>query len=255
MKKTFASVLGMALSATAVRAAIIVTSSGTTPTTDVSDQFYLPVNVEEAATIGGSATNAASNDGFTYVANDRSSKGMSFTTGANVGGYSISSITIQNVIWPTLATGGSWSNVQNNDTFDFRFGTISGTSLSSLYSGTATYNGAAMVQNGTRGTGLYFTFSLAGEGIATLAANTTYFFEVASGTGDPFFELNNTAANGYVGGQAFAGNNNSVLDTDSTISLSNGDFAFHADLAAVPEPASMLLGAVGMISLLRRRRR
>jgi hypothetical protein len=242
------------LSGIAAQAAVTITSSTTAPTTGLDDQFYLPGSIEEANTMG-THTNSGANDALTYVANDRESKGMSFTTGSNAGGYTLSTITIQHVQWPTFVTNGTFYGVANGNTFDFEFGTISGSTLSSILTTTAAYSGAGISTGvGTVGTGTYFTFDVSSEGLAVLAPNTTYYFEIASGTGNPFFELNNTSADGYAGGQAFAGNNVSVLDTDNAISLSSGDFAFHAALTAVPEPSAAFLGGFGILGLLRRRR-
>ena len=244
----------LSLSGIAAHAAVSVTSSLTAPTTSAEDQFYLPGSVEEADTMGTHA-NSGANDALTYVANDRTSKGMSFTTGSNAGGYTLSSITVQHILWPTFATNGTFYGVANGNTFDFGFGTISGSTLTPVFTtAAATYSGAGISGGGTSGTGTYFTFDLSGEGLATLAPNTTYYFEIASGTGNPFFEMNSTSADGYAGGQAFAGNDASILDADNVVPLSSGDFAFHVDLAAVPEPSAALLGGLGILGLLRRRR-
>jgi hypothetical protein len=237
----------------AAHGAVVITSGLAAPTTDLDDQFYLPGSVAESATMGTHA-NSGANDALTYVANDRTSKGMSFTTGSNAGGYTISSITVQHVLWPTFVTNGTFYGVANGNTFDFEIGTISGSNLTPILTTAATYSGAGISGAGTSGTGTYFTFDLSGEGLAALAPNTTYYFEIASGTGNPFFELNSTSADGYAGGQAFAGNNASILDTDNVVSLSSGDFAFHAGLTAIPEPSAALLGGLGILGLLRRRR-
>lgn len=247
----------------AAHAAVSATFTGTAPTVGAHDQAYLPGSVDETATmtIDGANGTSGENDLLTYVANDRSSKGMSFTTGSNAGGYSLTSLSLQHIGWTTFMSNGTFYNLQNGDTFDLRIGTISGTTLTPIFTTTATYTGGAFA-NGTNssGTGNFLTFDLSGvdeqTALGTLSANTMYFFEIASGTGDPFLELNSTAANGYAGGYAFRGDNASVVDADGTVTLppNGGDFAFHAGLTAIPEPSAALLGGLGMLGLLRRRR-
>lgn len=243
------------LSAAIAPAAVTVTSSLTAPSTDAADQYYLPGQIDEANTINGSGTASDANDESTYVA-ERTSKIMTFTTGNNAGGYELSSITVQQVQWSTFVTNGTWVGIGTGDTFSFRFGTISGSTLTPTFTtGAATYTGPTIVQNGTSGTGFFLTFDLSGESLADLAANTTYFFEITRGSGSfPYFEMNSTSANGYAGGQAYRGDNGGLLDADNAVNALPGDFAFHADLAAVPEPEAALLGSFGLLALLRRRR-
>jgi hypothetical protein len=233
---------GLILSTVAsVHADVVVTNSATAPVTSADDQSYLPGNVDETATmtVDGTNNNSGENDLLTYVANDRSSKGMSFTTGPHAQGYALGSITVQHIGWNVFTTNGTFFTIAPGNTFDIRIGTISGNTLTPLYTTIGTYSGARIPTTGNganSGTGSYFTFDLSGAaeqaGIGTLAPNTTYFFEIASGTGNPFLELNNTAANGYAGGFAFRGDNTSVVDADGTVTAppNGGDFAFHADL-------------------------
>lgn len=239
--------LSLVLAASA-SAAVIVTSSLTAPATDAADQYYLPGVVANLAQINGVAE-AGDNDESTFVS-ERSSKIMSFTTGNNVGGYELSSITVQQVQSVT------WANIPNSTNFSFRFGTISGTTLTPTFTtATAGYTGTAISQSGTTGTGFFLTFDLTGETLADLAANTTYFFEITRGTGSSaYFEMNSTTVNGYAGGQAHRGDNAGALDANNVVNALPGDFAFHANLTAIPEPSAALLGGIGFLALLRRRR-
>jgi hypothetical protein len=239
----------------ASQAAVTVTSSSSAPTITTHDQYYLPGQIDEVDTINGSGTASDINDESTYVA-ERPSKIMSFTTGNNVGGYKLNSITVQQVQWSSFVNNGTWANIPNGTNFALRFGTISGNTLTSSFSTlTASYTGSTITQNGSSGTGFFLTLDLTGESLADLAANTTYFFEITRGTGSNlYFEMNSTATNGYSGGQAFRGDNGGQLDSDLTVNSLTGDFAFHASLTAVPEPSTALLGGFGLLALLRRRR-
>lgn len=243
------------LSAAVAPAAVTVTSSLSAPSTDAADQYYLPGQIDEVNTINGSGSASDSNDESTYVA-ERTSKIMSFTTGNNAGGYKLSSITVQQVQWTSFVNNGTWASIPNGTNFSFRFGTISGNTLTSLFTtATAAYTGSTITQNGSSGTGFFLTFDLTGESLADLAANTTYFFEITRGTGSGlYFELNSTASDGYAGGQAFRGDNGGLWDADSSVNSLPGDFAFHADLTTVPEPRAALLGSLGLLALLRRKR-
>ena len=245
--------LSLVLAASAP-AAVIVTSSLTAPATDAADQYYLPGVVANLAQINGVADPGA-NDESTFVS-ERSSKIMSFTTGNNVGGYELSSITVQQVQWPSFVSPGTFANIPNGTNFSFRFGTISGTTLTPTFTtATAGYTGTAISQAGTAGTGFFLTFDLTGETLADLAANTNYFFEITRGTDSTaYFEMNSTSVNGYAGGQAYRGDNGGVLDANNLVNALPGDFAFHANLTAIPEPSAALLGGLGMLALLRRRR-
>ena len=242
--KTKLLILGalLALQCATTQAQIPITSSASAPATGAYDQYYLPGPVSEATNtmnISGNGTNpdSANNDGLTYVASDRTSKGQSFTTGSNPNGYTLSSVTVRHILMSSYLNNGTWAQFNNGNSVAFRFGTISGSTLTPTLTTTATYSGTSFSANGTVGTGTYLTFDLSGAGIATLSSNTTYFFELASS--GPWFELHNTRTNAtsYKGGTAFAGNNNGALDSDLSVSLSHGEFAFVAKLAAVGAPS------------------
>lgn len=268
LRRSFGLSLAACLVAVSAHATVTVSNTGTAaPTTDAADQFYLPgsVNEVDAINVDGTNNNSAENDGFTYIANDRASKGMTFTTGTNSAGYTLGSITVQQVNWSVYLSNGTYYNIQNGDTFDLRIGTVSGTTLTSLLTTTATYSGTALV-NGTNssGPGNYLQFDLTGAteqaALGTLSANTVYFFEIASGSGDPYFELNSTSADGYSFGQSFVGGTISAVDADNTITFASGDFAFVADLTAVsaiPEPSTYaaIFGAVSLLGVVAFRRR
>jgi hypothetical protein len=103
--------------------------------------------------------------------------------------------------------------------------------------------------NAPAGTELAWTFNN-----LTLDYNTTYFAVISSsntgvnGIDDIGFGFRNSTLNPYAGGNALA---------DNFAVQGTGDLKFTATFAnpvAVPEPSAALLGGLGMLALLRRRR-
>jgi len=205
-----------------------VTSSTTAPAIDADDLSFFASNLGETQTIGGTG-NAADNDESTFLAENRSSKGQTFTTGSAAQGYFLQSFTFQHINWPTLTPTGANYEVQPGDQWEFQIGMVNGTTKTPLLRYTAAYDGTAITGSGTTGTGRYLTFNIAGLGVQ-LARNTTYYFETAPLTGDPYFELNSSRTANYTGGTAFRGNVTGALGTAAT--PLSGDFIFHANLKA-----------------------
>jgi hypothetical protein len=206
-----------------------MTGSTNQPSVGAHDQYYLPGPVVENVT-------AMADDAQSYVAADRQSQGQSFTTGPNPSGYSINSFVARQIL---MSSGGTWASVQNGQSFLFRFGSISGTTLTPILETTAVYSGNNISSSGSTGTGTYFTFDLSGAGIGALAPNTTYFVELATLSNPPFFEWHNTVTNAtsYTRGTAFHGNGSAaMLDADYDVTLSVGEFAFVAKLIPLGGP-------------------
>lgn len=205
-----------------------VTTSTTPPTSDGDDVYYFASNIGEPDTINGTTT-ASDNDASTFVAENHTSKGQTFTTGANSQGYYFQSFSFQHVQWPTVTPSGSAYDIQPGDQWEFQIGTMTGTTKTPLLKYTATYDGAALTGTNTGGTGRYLTFNLSGLGLR-LAPSTIYYFEIAPLSGEPFFELNSKRTGTYKGGTAFRGSLNGTIGV-GTLSLP-GDYIFHADLEA-----------------------
>ena len=204
--------------------------------------------------------NSGADDG-TYVAGNRQWLGQTFTTGASGSGFSLNSITLQQVQYTTDTTYWSvdtgWNGFQN---WNLSVGTISGgvftpTILNQAYFTFDATGNPGGNMSGT-GTGLYLTFNLALP--LTLADNTQYAFVIAApenGGYAPYMEMNGTSSDVYAGGAAFT-----VDQGDSTTVYSaTGDHVFAVSLTAapVPEPSTLALagmGGLGMLALLRRRK-
>lgn len=199
-----------------------------------------------------------------YLAGDNgSSLGQTFTTGANSGGYTLTSISVHqvggfNTFWDF--TGGAITL----QVYQLGTGTGGVWNITPLVTEVATVGGepdGIGLSSGTQGSGAqWLTITLTAA--ATLSANTQYGFQLVSdGTGgnDRFFmELDGTNTNPYAGGFAtgtgkVAGQPNASVVFDGN----NGqpsDRAFVASMTSIPEPSSALLGAVGALALFRRRR-
>ncbi len=215
-----------------------VTSSLTLPIPDADDFSFLEQNFNDADNIGGSGiSSSADNDESTYVAPDRSSKGQSFTTGNHPYGYQLQSFTFQHVLWPDFLNNGTYYDVRPGDTFRIQLSKLEGTVKSVIHSGTANYQGAAITGGGNLGTGTFLTFDFQGSGIPALEPATTYAFEIAPLSGDPYFELNGSRSGNYTSGTALRGNAGGEAGTIGTaVNLLEGDRVFHASLTALPPP-------------------
>lgn len=211
-----------------------VTASLTAPATDSDDPSYFPGNPAESGTIDGTAT-ATDNDESTYAAENRTSKGQSFTTGPHPLGYLFQSFTFQHVNWPALTSPGTTYDIQPGDRWEFQIGTLSGTTRSPLLKYVAAYDGTALTGSGNSGTGRFLTFNISGLGVQ-LAPDTAYYFEIAPLSGDPFFELNSSRTSPYAGGTAYRGNFVGTIGT--AVNPLAGDYAFHANLEARAADAS-----------------
>lgn len=200
-----------------------VTSSPMAPAVDSFDESYLPGIVADADNI------AAGDDEFTFLAFDRPSQGMSFTTGSDPLGYDLNSITIQ-----TVEGGTTFIDLQPGDLFAFEFGSLSGEIKTPIYqTDVASYTGDAFFGINVAGEGTFFTFDLSAAGIGTLTPNTLYYFEITFASGDPFVDWNGTSAEGYAGGEAFGGLTGSDATIDANYTALTGDRAFHADLTGL----------------------
>lgn len=201
-----------------------ITSSDAAPAINGGDEAYLPAVSADGENID------AGNDAHTYIAWDRPSQGMSFTTGSDPLGYTLNAITIQQVNYDH-----AWADVQPGDVFQFAFGTLSGTTKTPLYqANTVLYAGDPINNGDSIGSGKFLTFDLSSAGIGTLSPNTRYYFEVAvkNGTGQfVYVEWNGASAGDYAGGEAFSGDANAAI-TPTYVAMT-GDRAFHADLTGL----------------------
>lgn len=174
---------------------------------------------------------------------DRQHSGTTFTTGSNATGYTLTSLTFYQTR-ATTSTGGR---------FKFRLGTISGSTFTSIYADeTADEANNAYTLSGSGNDWIQYTLTIA----QTLAANTTYAVDLGRGDGGNYITWGHTANTEYSGGQVYRSGGQYNAGPGTTASTVNADKLFHLDIAAnaIPEPSSAILGALGAILLLRRRR-
>ena len=233
--------------ATSANAATMIWST-VAPTVDGADIASFAGATTDANNLGAGA------DAATYTANNQPNQGQTFTTGSNPGGYTLSAVTMQHV-----AYGGTfWSLDTGWNPFGGRFeisiGTISAGVLTDVGFETSPMVGSAPAnQNNATGSGQYVTWTL--DTTIILVPNAIYAFSidsVADQFGGPFMEFSGigTTSDSYTGGEAFSEDKGTNAVTNLT-----GDRVFHLDIAAVPEPSAALLGGLGMLALLRRRKR
>ncbi len=135
------------------------------------------------------------------------------------------------------------NNISNSPTHNVVVGSVVGTVMTQIGSTeTATVPNYAPLD--------YLTFIF--DTPLTLNANTTYGFMWGSAAAG-FVTVNNLDDSTYGGGTAIGSGDNNVPDLANVIPR-NVDRVFHADIDAVPEPSTALLGLGGLALALRRRR-
>ena len=234
-----------------------VTYATTAPTATGTD--VLISNLIGSTTVAGNVSGASGP--YTYVAADARAQGQFFTTGSNASGYTLNSISLQNV------TYGTYYQTSAPSTFNVRVtkpGVASALAVLGSEADPVTGSEANSFGDGhygATGTGNFITFNLAHP--VTLAANTQYGFDVGS-TVD-FFETNGTnASTAYGGGNAYTTGSGGVANALAT--NDTGARVFVADLtptSPVPEASTTLSfglllaggGLLGVRGLVARKRR
>ena len=221
MKKTklitALAVAGLALAAASANAATISVSAGA-PTVDGADIAQLV------------ATDA---DWGTVMWGDRPARGQTFTTGSDVGGYTLNSISYQ-----------SGSDRTDNRTYSIRVGTISGSDITDIASESTGSTGEDLL------TDEWATWSF--DTPVSLAANTLYGIDVVISSGSGHTNYRNTG-NPYADGTGYDSGGGGAAG--ATINTGGYDRVFHLDIEAVPEPSTTALLGLGGLALILRRRK
>jgi fibronectin type 3 domain-containing protein len=190
----------------------------------------------DAANVGGSGVNAdggadngTANDTSTYVVDNGTAQGQTFTTGSNVNGYEFTSVTVRMAGYTNnTATGSnvtSWNLNPTNGPIIVTVGKISGTthlpiSQQNFMAGGTGHPGSGSSANGS---GTYLTFTLPFP--VHLDPNTTYSFDLTIARSANSFEMLGTNADPYASGAAFT-------RSGTTITPRSGDRVFQANLTA-----------------------
>ena len=215
--------------------AATIAFSTTAPTFDGDDITQL--------TMGTLATNSISYggdfsaDNANYIAFDRPAQGQTFTPGA---AGQITSITVKS----TTGTSSIPSGIQ----LTLRISTVSGTTLAPFYTDVAVLPSG----NGIDISDKYVTFTLTTP--QTVVAGTTYGFDFGNTPGNEgfYFQIDGAANSSYAGGTSYSSGVKNGFGT-TTADVRSTDRTF--GISIVPEPSAALLGGLGILTLLVRRRR
>ena len=233
--------------ATSLLAATISLSS-TAPTVDgsdiaqLSDSGLAPFGVTGYTSVGDGSGDAGD------VWGGRGAMGQTITTLSNPDGYSLDSFSIKS------HTSGGNANA-GTSTYTFRIGTISGTTFTTLASGSVNPNASFTA-------GDWFTMTF--DSPVTLSADTEYALDIRNPNtsygvtvdGAWGWRTAGEVDSSYTGGSAYvSGFNGGTVPDDSNVAFPTIDRVFHVNLAAIPEPSSTALLGLGGLALALRRRR
>ena len=230
------------ITATSLQAATITLSSAA-PTVDGSDIAQLSDSGQNPFSITGYTPVGDGGGDAGDVWGNRGAHGQTFTTLSNPDGYSLDSFSIKS------HTSGGDELRAGDQQYTFRIGTISGTTFTSLASGTATPIGSYSFSD-------WFTMTF--DSPVTLSADTEYAIDIIHDNTPSFWGWRTAGEvdSSYTGGSAYvSGFNGGTVPDDSNVAFPTIDRVFHVNLAAIPEPSSTALLGLGGLALMLRRKR
>jgi len=203
------------------------------------------------------ATNGAANDAFTYVANDRSSQGQTFTTGNGDGGYLLTDLWVKHAgymantlgtgngtVWKMAAGGGLTLRITNPS----QAGSTGFVLGSETYAATGSEGWPTTATSSLNGDGMWLHFKLTSP--VLLPPNMTCGFDLTSvGNNNTFFEWLGNATNTFSAGFAYKGS--TAGTPDNTLTALVGDRVFLVQLTPQAQPlltARMIAGNQVQIS-------
>ena len=223
--------------------AATISLSASAPTVDGSDIAQLSDSGLNPFSIPGHTDVGDGGGDLSDVWGGRGAHGQTITTLANPDGYSLDSFSIKS------HTSGGDELRAGDQQYTFRIGTISGTTFTSLASGSATPSGSYTY-------GDWFTMTF--DSPVTLSANTEYAIDIIHDNTPSFWGWRTAGEidSSYTGGSAYvSGFNGGTVPDDSNVAFPTIDRVFHVNLAAIPEPSSTALLGLGGLALMLRRKR
>jgi alpha-D-xyloside xylohydrolase len=251
----FAGVVGITMQASAVTLSLV--SSAPVPEVyDIYNFAGADMDMHNVYLSGSApATNGPANDGVTYVANDRTSQGQTFTTGSSDGGYLLTDLWVRHCGYTantedpsTPNSNGTWWEMAGGGGLTLRItsppqaGTSGFVLDSETYGTTGSEGWPTSAGNSANGDGLWLHFALATP--VLLATNTTYGFDLTSvNNNNCFFEWLGNATNVFSGGAAY--NGSTAGTPDNAMNTLTGDRVFLLQLTpqAHPQLAARLISA------------
>ncbi|NLK40755.1 MAG: hypothetical protein GX298_01710 [Planctomycetes bacterium] len=194
---------------------------------------------------GPGQTYSGANDDATYVANDRSTQGQTFTMAS---GGTLYGIWVKHVNWEDYLDNGTWYNFSDGDQITVRISSISETTLTVLSSEVATMAAeSGFSGGGDNGTGLWLHIAL--ETPVNLGAGT-YAFDLTSY--GPWFEMDGLEAGPYDGGEAYTTAAKEDTDLSGASWHVTGDrtFVLEIDTAGPYNPKVMPENPEGSVGIL-----
>ena len=215
--------------------AATITTQTAAPSVGASDLAQMVSPDSDAENIGGAGiTISADNDAFTYVANDRTTQGQLFTTGAELEGYWLNSIWVRHVGYTSYLDNGTWAGFGDASQITLRIvdpsqvntaGFIVHSEIVTVSSGNGFSGGGSW-----NGSGKWIKIALANP--IVLDPNKQYGFDLTSYS--PWFELAGMETNQYSGGSAYT----TAGDEDLNLGILHaGDRTFVVDLSSLLVPS------------------
>ncbi len=198
------------------------TDIGNPPDVDDADAAYL-----------GPGSDSSGNEGHLY--GDRPAMGQTFTTGSNAGGYELNAVTYRSGTFGVLGGGPALFSIQ--------VGTISGNALSPIMDPVE-----VIEESDGQHLGINRHLTVSFDSPMTLIPNTLYGIDWYGGTSIYGIVLQQTNNNDFSNGQAYTSGSLGNPDNNN-LTMLDFDRAFHFDIVAVPEPATITLCLAVLTSL------
>ncbi|MGN6643690.1 MAG: hypothetical protein ACTHKU_11900, partial [Verrucomicrobiota bacterium] len=229
-------------------AAVTLSLSASAPVPGVYDIFNFSgadVDTNNVYATGGMPiANGGDNDNSTYVDASRAGQGQTFTTSAgSSGAFVLTDVWVKHVGYTANDRSTFWmmaggAKLTLRITRPSHAGTPAFVVSAETYSSTGNEGWSTAGENSLNGDGMWLHFQLSSP--VTLAAGTTYGFDLVSLNNNAFFEWLGTAGNVLPGGTAYKGT--AIATPDNTLNALTGDRVFLVGLT--PAAGSSLVARI-----------